>query len=124
MYRIIIVEDDTFLSKMYYEKLSLESIFQVYTAESGRRALELIKKELPNLVLLDIMLPDVNGIQVLKEIKKDKKLSSVHVLMLSNLNEREYISEALDLGADGYLIKAHFTPNEVVDKIKQVLREE
>ena len=124
MYRIIIAEDDTFLSKMYYEKLSLESIFQVYTAESGRRALELIKKELPNLVLLDIMLPDVNGIQVLKEIKKDKKLSSVHVLMLSNLNEREYISEALDLGADGYLIKAHFTPNEVVDKIKQVLREE
>lgn len=124
MYKIIIVEDDTFLSKMYYEKLSLENIFQVFTAESGRRALELIQKEAPNLVLLDVMLPDVNGIQVLKEIKKDKKLSSVHILMLSNLNEKEYISEALDLGADGYLIKAHFTPNEVVDKIKQVLREE
>lgn len=124
MYKIIIVEDDTFLSKMYYEKLSLESIFQVFTAESGRRALELIQKEVPNLVLLDVMLPDVNGIQVLKEIKKDKELSSVHILMLSNLNEKEYISEALDLGADGYLIKAHFTPNEVVDKIKQVLREE
>lgn len=124
MYKIIIVEDDTFLSKMYYEKLSLENIFQVFTAESGRRALELIQKEVPNLVLLDVMLPDVNGIQVLKEIKKDKELSSVHILMLSNLNEKEYISEALDLGADGYLIKAHFTPDEVVDKIKQVLREE
>lgn len=124
MYKIIIVEDDTFLSRMYYEKLSLESIFQVYTAESGGRALELIRKELPNLVLLDVLLPDINGIQILKEMKRDANLGSIRVLILSNLNEKEYISEALALGADGYLIKAHFTPNEIVDKIKQVLREE
>lgn len=124
MYKILIVEDDTFLSKMYYDKLSLEGIFEVQTTESGERALSLIKEVKPDLVLLDIMLPDINGVQVLKEMKKDRGLSDAHVLMLSNLNEKDYISESLSLGADGYLIKAHFTPNEVVDKIKQVLREE
>ena len=76
----------------------------------------------PDLVLLDIILPDMNGIKILQMMKKDSKLKSTPVLMLSNLNEREYINEALSLGAAGYLIKAHFTPNEVVDKIKQLLR--
>lgn len=123
MYKIVIVEDDTFLSKMYYDKLSREETFEVYAVESGGRALEVIRNQKPDMVLLDVMLPDMNGVQILKEIRKDPLFSSLHVLMLSNLNEKEYITEAVALGIDGYLIKAHFTPNEVVDKIKQVLRE-
>ena len=124
MPKILIVEDDTFLSKMYYDKLSREDAFDVQTAESGERALTLMRELKPDAVLLDIMLPDINGVRVLKEIKKDPVLRKVRILMLTNLNEKEYITEALALGADGYLIKAHFTPSEVVDKIKQLLRQE
>ena len=122
MKKIILVEDDTFLSKMYFEKLHHAGNFTVYSVESGQKALSLIQEVVPDLVLLDIILPDMNGIKILQMMKKDSKLKSTPVLMLSNLNEREYINEALSLGAAGYLIKAHFTPNEVVDKIKQLLR--
>ena len=122
MKKIILVEDDRFLSKMYYDKLSREEGFTVATFESGEKALEAMRSEKPALVLLDILLPDMNGVQVLKAMKKDSTLRSIPVLMLTNLNERDYINEAFALGAEGYLIKAHFTPTEVVDKIKQILR--
>ena len=73
---------------------------------------------------MDIILPDINGVQVLKRMKEDPDLADVPVIMLTNLNEKDYINEALALGANDYLIKAHFTPNEVIDKIKQILRAE
>lgn len=123
MKKIILVEDDTFLAKMYYNKLSREDEFTVLAVERGGEAIKLITKELPDLVLLDIILPDLNGIQVLKQMKENAKTQAVAVIMLTNLNDKDYINAALSLGADGYLIKAHFTPNEVIDKIKKVLRE-
>ncbi|HBH46289.1 MAG: hypothetical protein A2445_04610 [Candidatus Jacksonbacteria bacterium RIFOXYC2_FULL_44_29] len=122
MYKILLVEDDTFLSKMYYTKLSREEGWSVEAVETGRRALEAIKKTAPDLVLLDIILPDINGVQLLKTIRQDPNLKETPVLMLTNLNDKDYIGEALQLGVEGYLIKAHFTPNEVVDKIRQILR--
>lgn len=107
---------------MYVEKLSEEGDFNVQSVEFGKQALEQIKEIKPDLILLDVILPDMNGVQILKIIKEDNDLKSIRVLMLTNLNEKDYINEALSLGAEGYLIKAHFTPNEVVDKIKQILR--
>lgn len=124
MKKILLVEDDTFLSKMYYDKLSRDGEFEVYTAITGEAAMEILKKTPPDLVLLDIMLPDINGVQILKQMRAIKEFSQTPVVMLTNLNEKDYINEALALGAAGYLIKAHFTPNEVIDKIKQILREE
>ena len=123
MAKITLVEDDAFLAKMYVSKLSREEGFTVTSVERGGEALAMIRKSKPDLVLLDIILPDINGVQVLKQIREDPNLEGLPVLMLTNLNDKDYINEALSLGADGYLIKAHFTPNEVVDKIKQVLRE-
>ncbi len=122
MKNILLVEDDRFLSRMYVEKLSEEGGFNVQAVEFGRQALEKIKTIKPDLILLDLLLPDMNGVQILKTIKEDNNLKSIRVLLLTNLNEKDYINEALSLGAEGYLIKAHFTPNEVVDKIKQILR--
>ncbi|KKS53888.1 MAG: Response regulator receiver protein [Parcubacteria group bacterium GW2011_GWA2_42_28] len=110
------------MSKMYYTKLSREEGWSVEAVETGRRALEAIKKTAPDLVLLDIILPDINGVQLLKTIRQDPNLKETPVLMLTNLNDKDYIGEALQLGVEGYLIKAHFTPNEVVDKIRQILR--
>lgn len=107
---------------MYVEKLSEDGDFNVQAVELGKQALEQIKEIKPDLILLDILLPDMNGVQILKTIKEDNDFKSIRVLMLTNLNEKDYINEALSLGAEGYLIKAHFTPNEVVDKIRQILR--
>ncbi|MEK9165478.1 MAG: response regulator [Patescibacteria group bacterium] len=122
MKNILLVEDDRFLSRMYVEKLSEEGGFNVQAVEFGRQALEKIKTIKPDLILLDLLLPDMNGVQILKTIKEDNNIKYIRVLLLTNLNEKDYINEALSLGAEGYLIKAHFTPNEVVDKIKQILR--
>lgn len=122
MIKIFLVEDDTFLSKMYVDKLSREEGYSIETAELGEEAFARMKRNKPSLVLLDIILPDINGVQVLKRMKEDPDLADVPVLMLTNLNEKDYINEALALGADDYLIKAHFTPNEVIDKVKQILR--
>ena len=122
MKKIFLVEDDAFLSKMYVEKLSQTEEFAVRSFEFGKSALLAMEKEAPDLLLLDIILPDINGIQILKKMKENESLKSVPVLLLTNLNEKDYIDEALSLGAAGYLIKAHFTPNEVIDKIRQIMR--
>ena len=120
--KVVLVEDDTFLSKMYVDKLTRAGGFEVVSVESGQKALEIIKQEKPTLVLLDIILPDINGVQVLKKMREDEDMKEVPVLMLTNLNEKEYIEESMKHGAAGYLIKAHFTPNEVIEKIKETVR--
>ena len=122
MAKILLVEDDRFLSKMYVDKMSREDGFEVEAVELGEEALKRIEKFSPDLILLDIILPDINGVQVLKRIRSNEKTAGIPVLMLTNLNEKDYINEALSLGAKGYLIKAHFTPNEVVDKVRHILR--
>jgi len=117
----MLVEDDKFLSRMYVDKLSQEGGFKIEAWASGEAAWPAILKEKPDLILLDIILLDMNGVQLLKRLKENQELRNIPVLMLTNLNEKDYINEALSLGAEGYLIKAQFTPNEVVDKIKQIL---
>ena len=104
MTKILLVEDDTFLSKMYVDKLSREEGFVVETAELGEEALKRMEKNKPAFVLLDIILPDINGVQILKRMKENPQWSDIPVLMLTNLNEKDYINEALALGANGYLI--------------------
>ena len=121
MSKILIIEDDQFLASMYVEKLEKQG-FIVFSTISGREGFQLAKKEQPDLILLDILLPDWDGYQVLRRLKKEKKLKGVPVIMLTNLSEKEQINEAIALGALDYLIKAHFMPSEVVQKIKNVLR--
>lgn len=119
--KILLVEDDAFLAGMYVTKLNLEG-FNVTLASDGEEGLTLIKKDHPDIVLLDIVLPKKDGFDVLKEIRTDSKMDNVRIIMLTNLGQREDVSKGLKLGADDYLIKAHFMPSEVVEKIKTLVK--
>ncbi len=119
--KVLLVEDDTFLAGMYVTKLTLEG-FAVALASDGEQGLTVYKKEHPQIVLLDIVLPKMSGFDVLKEIRKDPKAKDAKVILLTNLGQREDVTRGLSLGADDYLIKAHFMPSEVVDKIKKLVK--
>jgi len=114
------VEDDKFLSEMYVVKLT-ESGFDVDVAGDGEEGLAKIKEQKPDLVLLDIVLPKLDGFEILRQIKSDPSLKNVSVIALTNLGQKEEVEKGLKLGADDYIIKAHFTPTEVVAKAKKVL---
>jgi DNA-binding response OmpR family regulator len=118
--KILLVEDDPFLLSMYTVKFELEN-FSVISAEDGEKGLNLAKKEKPSIILLDIMLPKKDGFEVLEELKKDDNTKSIPVILLTNLSQKTEVSKGLSLGADDYLIKAHFMPSEVVDKIKKLI---
>ena len=117
---ILLVEDDEFLSELYATKLGLEG-YEVILASDGEKGLKLIKEKQPDLILLDIILPKLDGFEILSKIKADKILKKIPVILLTNLSQKDEVKRGLDLGADDYLSKAHFMPSEVVKKIKQVL---
>ena len=118
--KIVIAEDDKFISEMYIAKLSAEG-FDVEYAQDGQEAIEKICEIQPDIVLLDILMPKLNGIEVLKRIRADKKVKNTPVIVLTNANEKDHISKAMEMGANDYLIKASFTPDEIVSKIKENL---
>ncbi|HOZ56488.1 MAG: Alkaline phosphatase synthesis transcriptional regulatory protein PhoP [Parcubacteria group bacterium ADurb.Bin316] len=118
--KILLVEDDPFLSSMYSTKFEIENFF-VLSAEDGERGLKLALTEKPDIILLDILMPKMNGFEVLEKLKADEKTKSIPVILLTNLNQKDEIEKGLSLGANDYLIKAHFMPSEVVDKIKKVM---
>jgi CheY-like chemotaxis protein len=119
--KIMIVEDDSFVMDIYNTKLNQEG-YEVLSAENGAEAIKELEKEIPDLILLDIIMPYVDGWQVLKKIKTDERLKNIPVILLTNLSQKEDINEGLGLGADDYLIKSHFTPSEVLEKIKKYIK--
>ena len=121
--QVLLVEDEPFLSGMYQTKLKLEG-FNVDTAADGEEALEKMKGTKYDIILLDIMMPKLNGFDVLKEMRADKKgpLGSIPVIMLTNLGQKSDVEQAMALGANDYIVKAHFTPGEVVQKIKDLIK--
>jgi PleD family two-component response regulator len=119
--KIVLVEDDQFIIDMY--KIKLASDFDLKVALDGKDGLDLIRQFKPDLVLLDIILPRLDGFEVLEEMKKDPDLKDIPVLLLTNLGQRDNIRRGLRLGALDYIIKAHYTPGEVAEKIKQVLEQ-
>ena len=121
--KVLLVEDDSFLREICYKKLSKEG-FDVFLAADGGEALKKVVKVEPNIVLLDIILPSIDGFDVLKQIRSNKNeiIKNVPVIMLTNLGQEEDIKKAQDLKANDYLIKAHFTTEEIVEKIKSQLR--
>ena len=90
-------------------------------APEGEAGLSKMKEDRPDLVLLDLILPGIDGFEVLSRMKKDPALASIPVIILSNLGQRDDVQKGIDLGAEDYLIKAHFTPGEIVEKIKVTL---
>ncbi len=119
--KIALIEDDPFLSSMYAMKFELEG-FDVLIATDGVAGVELVTKKIPDLILLDILMPKKNGFDVLADIKKNEATKNIPVILLTNLNQTEEVELGMELGAVDYLIKAHFMPSEVVDKIKIALK--
>jgi len=116
-----LVEDDVFLANIYKTKFEMEG-FNVFLAENGEAALEEVKKKKPEIILLDILLPKLDGFAVLEKIKADKTTKDIPVILLTNLGQKDDVEKGLEMGAVDYLIKAHFKPSEVVDKVKKVLK--
>ena len=119
--KILIVEDDKFLRDLISQKLAKEG-YEVDEAVDGEEGVKMIKEVKPDLVLLDLILPGINGFEVLVKMKEDSSTSSIPVIILSNLGQKEDVEKGLKLGAVDYLIKAHFTPGEIIDKIRAVLK--
>lgn len=120
MTKVLLVEDDPFLIDIYTTKLKSEG-FDLLSAKDGEDALEKIEKDKPDLVILDIVLPNTDGWQVLKQIKDIKGAGKTKVLVLSNLGQKEEVEKGLKLGADKYLIKSDFTPSQVVEELKKLV---
>lgn len=120
-YKVAIVDDDRFLLNMYSLKLEKESI-EVETIESGEDLLDRLKEGYrPDLILLDVIIPGLDGLELLAKIKNEKLAEGVKVAMLTNQSDPEEIKKAESLGAVGYIIKASAVPSEVVEKIKGIL---
>ena len=119
--KVLIIEDDSYISDMYRIKLESEN-FEVATAEDGIIGIKMLKKQKPDIILLDVVMPKMDGFDVLKTIKKNVELKEVPVVLLTNLSQKENVERGFELGADSYIIKAHFTPSEVVEKIKGILK--
>ena len=117
---VLLVEDDTFLANIYKTKFEMEG-FVVDVAENGELGLKEVQKRQPDLVLLDILLPKMDGFTVLQHMKEDAELKNIPVILLTNLGQKDDVEKGLKLGAADYLIKAHFKPSETVDKVKSVL---
>lgn len=117
---VLVVEDDAFLRRLLMEKLHKEGL-NVLEATTGAEAHESLNKQIPNIILLDLMLPGTDGFQLLQEIKTDAKTKDIPVIVLSNLSEKEHVERALSLGAVDYMVKAHFVPDEIVAKVKKLL---
>jgi len=120
MSKILVIEDDRFLRELIIKKLSQEG-FEVDFAVDGEDGLTKIKEGKPDIVLLDLILPTIDGFEVLRKLKEEDIVPSLPVIILSNLGQREDIEKGLSLGAADYLVKAHFTPDEIVQKIKSIL---
>lgn len=118
--KILIVEDDPTLRDALVKKVNLEG-YQALVAEDGKIGLEKIISSKPDLVLLDIVMPGIDGMEVLAKMKKDEKLRSIPVIMISNSGQPVEIEKVMALGAADYLIKAEFDPQEVIDKVKKAL---
>lgn len=118
--KVLIVEDDEFLRVLTAKRLEKED-YSVSVAVDGESALTVASETQPDLILLDLLLPGLNGFEVLGQFKKDDKLKSIPVIVFSNLGQKEDIEKAQKLGAVDYLIKANFTLDDVMVKIKERL---
>ena len=120
MIRILIVEDDPLMSKMYENIFTLEG-FEVVIAQDGESGLEKVKISKPALIILDIMMPKLNGLQVLDKLKMSEATKNIPVVMLTNLASQKDAENALLKGAVKYIVKSEQTPKVVVNMIREIL---
>ncbi len=119
---LLVVEDDKFLRDLLVGKLTREG-YKIVEAHDGREGISEAKKSQPHLILLDLIMPGIDGFGVLEAVKKDPDTTKIPVVILSNLGSQEDIDRAMALGAKEFLVKAQHTPQEIVNTIKKVLDE-
>jgi len=116
---VLLVEDDPFLVDIYSTKLK-EAQFEVVVATDGDQAFAKIKEVSPDVVLLDIVLPNVDGWEIMRQVQQEEKLANIKIVVLSNLGQKGEVEKGLQLEAARYLIKAHYTPSEVVEEVVKI----
>lgn len=121
--KILLVEDDQFIRDIYVDEL-IRGGFEVDSAATGKEGLDKISKNEYDLLLLDIMLPDINGLEILKQVKQNPATKNVKTIMLTNLGQDAIIKQGFDLGADKYLVKMANNPDQIISEIKGTLGEE
>jgi len=119
--KILVVEDETFLLDLYETKLE-QSGYEVIKASNGEEGFSLAMLERPELILLDILMPKVDGYELLKKLKADSKTKDIPAIIFSNLSQKEEIEKGLKLGAKDYIIKTSVTPTELEAKVKEYLK--
>lgn len=119
---VLLVEDDFFVRDIYQKKLG-DIGYDVVTAENGLEGMDRLKEKRPDLILLDIFMPYMDGREMLRKIRESERWRDIPVILLTNFSASEGVRDGFDLGADEYLIKSHFTPSEVLKKIDSVFEE-
>ena len=121
--KILIIEDDVTMREIVVHKLTTSG-FAVIEAADGKSAIETWKKEKPDIVLLDLMLPEMDGFEILETMRKtkDPEMAKTSVIILSNLYSKEDIEKAKKLGIDDFMVKAYYTTEEIMTRIKDILK--
>jgi len=121
MKKILFIEDEQAIQTTFKDVLGNKE-YEVISAFDGEEGLKLIKEKKPDLILLDLILPRKGGIEVLREIKENEEIKDIPVIVLTNLEDLKNVEKALNLGAKNYLVKANYTLEEVVDKVKKNIK--
>ena len=119
--KILVAEDDELYGKVYLSKLTKEG-YQVFLVLNGKEAIEVAKREMPDLILMDIIMPVMDGFTALKEIKNDPTTQNLRVLIMSNLSQDADITKAKEMGAEDYFVKSNVSISEFIEKINSMLR--
>lgn len=121
MAKVLIVDDDPLMVRMYQAKLQDDGN-QVEIADDGQAGLQKVTTFHPDLIVLDVMMPNISGLDMLKKLKENEKTKKIPVILLTNVDRSDAdIQRGLDLGAVAYLVKAQYRPDEIIAKIKEIL---
>ena len=120
MTKIAIIEDDAAISQMYRMKFEADG-FDVQLANNGKRGVAMVESFLPDLILMDLQMPEMNGFEALTAIRKEKWGKDIPVIILTNLGQEESPKEIKSLGIQSYIVKAELTPRQVVQRVKEAL---
>lgn len=120
MAKVLIIEDDPLMSRMYQKIFTFEK-YDVVMAKDGQEGLDLARSDKPTLILLDVMMPKLNGFQVLEKLKADPDTRAIPVVMLTNLAGEQDAETALSKGAVRYIVKSEYEPKQVADMVKEIL---
>ena len=121
--KVLIIEDDISLAQLYKVALEIKG-YQVSVAHDGEEGMQLAIQEIPDVLLLDIMMPKVTGLELLVQIKDNPKIRHIPIIMLTNFGQEQNIKEAFDRGATEFILKYHITPEELAGKIASILKPE